>query len=81
MIWALWHAPLTLLGYGFTDIGAWSAVAYIPFCICFGAFLGRLRLRSQSVWPAAVAHASWTPARWSSPRSSRAPHGTSRTRC
>lgn len=59
VVWALWHAPLTLLGYGFTDIGAWSALAYIPFAICFGAVLGWLRLRSASVWPAAVAHASW----------------------
>lgn len=62
VIWALWHAPLTLLGYGFPDIGAWSAPAYIPFCICFGAVLGWLRLRSASVWPAAVAHASFNSA-------------------
>ncbi|MEU6561928.1 CPBP family intramembrane glutamic endopeptidase [Nocardia nova] len=59
IVWALWHAPLTLLGYGYTDIGAWSALAYIPFCICFGAFLGWLRMRSGSVWPSAVGHASW----------------------
>ncbi|WP_181063385.1 CPBP family intramembrane glutamic endopeptidase [Nocardia nova] len=59
VIWALWHAPLTLLGYGFTDIGAWSALAYIPFCVTFGAVLGWLRLRSGSIWPAAVGHAAW----------------------
>ncbi|OXR39950.1 hypothetical protein B7C42_03627 [Nocardia cerradoensis] len=52
VIWALWHAPLTLLGYGFTDIGAWSALAYIPFCICFYPVLHLLRRRPRLAAPA-----------------------------
>ncbi|MGV9679429.1 CPBP family glutamic-type intramembrane protease [Nocardia sp. NPDC003482] len=58
VVWGLWHAPLTLLGYGFTDLGAWAALAYIPFCAIFGTLLGWLRLWTGSVWPSTVAHAA-----------------------
>ncbi|MFB8274763.1 CPBP family intramembrane glutamic endopeptidase [Nocardia colli] len=59
VIWALWHAPLTLLGYNYPNLGAWAAVAFIGFCVPFGAILGWLRMYTGSVWPCAVAHAAF----------------------
>ncbi|WP_069160037.1 CPBP family intramembrane glutamic endopeptidase [Nocardia altamirensis] len=59
LIWALWHAPLTLLGYTYPNLGAWAAVAFLGFCVPFGAILGWLRMRTGSIWPGAVAHAAF----------------------
>ncbi|KAB8181508.1 CPBP family intramembrane metalloprotease [Microbispora catharanthi] len=58
VIWGLWHAPLTLKGYNYPQLGAWAAALFIGFCVIFGALLGWMRLRSRSVWPAVIAHAS-----------------------
>lgn len=58
VIWGLWHAPLTLKGYDYPALGAWAAVLFVGFCVIFGALLGWLRLRTRSVWPAVIAHAS-----------------------
>ncbi|MEV4087546.1 CPBP family intramembrane glutamic endopeptidase, partial [Nonomuraea fuscirosea] len=57
-VWGLWHAPLTLLGYNYPRLGSWAALAFIGFCMLAGVLLGWLRLRTGSVWPAVVAHAS-----------------------
>ncbi|MFE9576268.1 CPBP family intramembrane glutamic endopeptidase [Nocardia sp. NPDC006044] len=59
VIWGLWHAPLTLLGYNYPNLGAWAVVAFIGFCVPFGAVLGWLRMYTGSVWPCAVAHAAF----------------------
>src|SRR5690606_13998217 len=56
VIWGLWHAPVTLLGYNYPELGAWAALMFVGFCVLFGAILGWLRLRSGSVWPAAIGH-------------------------
>lgn len=56
VIWGLWHAPLTLLGYNYPELGAWAALMFVGFCVLFGAVIGWLRLRSGSVWPAAIGH-------------------------
>ncbi|MEU1877079.1 CPBP family intramembrane glutamic endopeptidase [Streptosporangium sp. NPDC020072] len=56
VIWGAWHAPLTLRGYNYPELGAWAAPFFVVFCVAFGALLGWLRLRSGSVWPAAVGH-------------------------
>ncbi|MGI5270628.1 CPBP family intramembrane glutamic endopeptidase [Nonomuraea sp. CA-218870] len=58
VIWGAWHAPLTLLGYNYPNLGAGAAVYFIGFCVVAGVILGWLRLRSGSVWPAVVAHGS-----------------------
>lgn len=58
-IWGLWHMPLTLLGhnYGLTD---WRGVALMTVnCVIWGIAFGWLRLRSGSVWPAAVGHGAF----------------------
>jgi membrane protease YdiL (CAAX protease family) len=60
VIWGLWHAPLILLGYNYPDAPGWLGVTMmIGMCILFGAIFGWLRLRSDSVWPAALAHAAF----------------------
>ena len=58
-IWGVWHAPLTLLGhnYGLFD---WRGVALMTVnCMIWGVVFGWLRLRSGSVWPAAIGHGAF----------------------
>lgn len=60
VIWGLWHAPLILLGYNYPDAPGWLGLtAMVIMCILVGAVFGWLRLRSGSVWPAALAHAAF----------------------
>ncbi|TQK18575.1 CAAX prenyl protease-like protein [Microbacterium sp. SLBN-154] len=60
VIWGLWHAPLILLGYNYPDAPGWLGLsAMVAMCIVIGAVFGWLRIRSESVWPAALAHAAF----------------------
>ncbi|MFY7068250.1 CPBP family intramembrane glutamic endopeptidase [Nocardiopsis changdeensis] len=60
VIWGVWHAPLVLLGYNYPDAPGWLAVVMMTgMCTVVGAVFGWLRLRSGSVWPAALAHAAF----------------------
>lgn len=60
VLWGAWHAPLILLGYNYPGVPGWLGVsAMIAMCILIGALFGWLRLRSGSVWPAALAHAAF----------------------
>ncbi|MEE2043507.1 CPBP family intramembrane metalloprotease [Nocardiopsis tropica] len=60
VIWGLWHAPLILLGYNYPDAPGWLGLAaMVGMCVLIGAVFGWLRLRSGSVWPAALAHAAF----------------------
>lgn len=56
VVWGLWHAPLILLGYNFNDRTIVGVLWMTAFCIAVGLFLSWLRLRSESVFPAAFAH-------------------------
>ncbi|WP_417218886.1 CPBP family intramembrane glutamic endopeptidase [Arthrobacter sp.] len=57
VIWGLWHAPLILLGYNYPGVPGWLGLAaMVGFTVSFGAVLAWLRLASNSVWPAALAH-------------------------
>lgn len=58
VIWGVWHAPLLLLGYNFQDRGIGGILLMVLFCIPVGAFFMWLRMRSETVWPAAIAHGS-----------------------
>lgn len=63
VIWGLWHSPLVLLGYNYPTAPGWLGVlCMIAMCILVGAIFGWLRLRSESVWPAALAHGSFNAA-------------------
>lgn len=58
VVWGLWHAPLILLGYNYPLAdGPWGVMSMCGMCIVVGAFFAWLRSFSQSVWPAAFAHA------------------------
>ncbi|MGX1695285.1 CPBP family intramembrane glutamic endopeptidase [Microbacterium keratanolyticum] len=59
VIWGLWHAPVILLGHNYPGAPGWLAMlAMIAFCTIVGGLLGWLRIRSDSVWPAALAHSA-----------------------
>jgi len=63
VVWGLWHAPLVLLGYNYLGAPGWLALAaMIAMCTLIGAIFGWLRVRSGSVWPAALAHGSFNAA-------------------
>lgn len=63
VIWGIWHAPLLLLGYNYPGAPGWLAVlSMCGMCIVVGAIFGWLRLRSNSVWPAALAHGTFNAA-------------------
>ncbi|MFD3685900.1 CPBP family intramembrane glutamic endopeptidase [Nocardiopsis sp. NPDC058631] len=60
VIWGLWHAPLILLGYNYPDAPGWLGLTMmVGMCVLVGTVFGWLRLRSGSVWPAALAHAAF----------------------
>lgn len=60
VIWGAWHAPLILLGYNYPDAPGWLGLtSMIVMCTLVGPVFGWLRLRSGSVWPAALAHAAF----------------------
>lgn len=58
LIWGVWHAPLTLLGYNYPLLGGWAMPMFVGSCVLLGIVLGWLRLYSGSVWPPVLAHAS-----------------------
>lgn len=58
LIWALWHFPLVI----FADYGSETPLLFQLLCftvmiIATGTIYGLIRLRSGSVWPAALMHA------------------------
>lgn len=57
-LWGLWHAPVILLGYNFGRPDIVGLALMVGGCLAWGVLLGWLRLRSASVWPAALAHGS-----------------------
>lgn len=63
VIWGAWHAPLILLGYNYPSAPGWLGVLMMMgMCTVVGGVFGWLRLRSGSVWPAALAHGSFNAA-------------------
>jgi membrane protease YdiL (CAAX protease family) len=59
VLWGLWHAPLILLGYNYPTAPGWTGVLMMTgMCTLVGGILAWLRIRSASVWPAALAHGS-----------------------
>lgn len=60
VIWGVWHWPVIAMGHnygldypGFPWLGL---IAMVWFCISVGIFIGWLALKSESVWPAVIAH-------------------------
>ena len=58
-IWASWHIPIMVLGNYNAGTPFWYGfLCFAAFVIADGVILAWLRLKSQSVWPCAVFHAS-----------------------
>lgn len=67
VVWGIWHAPVALLGYNYASApGVLGVVLMVVMCTLVGAVFGWLRMRSDSVWPAALAHAAFNAATGSS---------------
>jgi CAAX protease family protein len=59
VIWAAWHVPLILFADYNAGTPAWFAVPCFGFMVvALAVVVAWLRLRSGSVWPAAIMHAS-----------------------
>lgn len=60
LIWGVWHAPIIAIGhnYGTAYPGypIMGIMAMVIACTSLGCLLAWLRLRSESVWPCAIAH-------------------------
>lgn len=57
VVWGLWHAPALLLGYNYPlHSPPLRLLLMVGFCVVLSALFGWLRLLSDSVWPAAIAH-------------------------
>jgi membrane protease YdiL (CAAX protease family) len=62
LIWGVWHWPVIFMGYeyGFGYAGApWlGPLVFLWFTFIFSTFLAWMTLKSGSVWPAVIGHAS-----------------------
>jgi membrane protease YdiL (CAAX protease family) len=59
LIWALWHYPLIIFGTYDSSAPKWVAlVCFTAMIVATGAMAAWLRLKTGSVWPAAMLHAS-----------------------
>jgi len=58
-IWAAWHVPLIVFADYNGGTPAWySTICFVVMVVALGVPFAWLRLRSGSVWPAAILHAS-----------------------
>jgi membrane protease YdiL (CAAX protease family) len=59
LIWALWHVPLiAFAGYNAGTNTAYAVLCFTISVVATSLLMAWLRLRSESVWPAALLHAS-----------------------
>lgn len=59
IIWAAWHSPLLFLADYNAGTNHWYALGcFTAMCVSMSFILTWFRLKSQSVWPAALFHAS-----------------------
>ena len=62
-IWGIWHAPVIAMGhnYGMGYAGfPWTGILVMTLaCTVMGSCMAYLRLRTQSVWPCALAHGAF----------------------
>jgi len=57
-IWGLWHTPLILLGFDYPLHPVLGVLLITLVGVIFGTLLGWTRLKTGSVWPAVLGHAS-----------------------
>ncbi len=56
LVWGIWHAPLIAQGYNYPGAPALGPLLMTGLTLTYGVLLAWLRVRSGSVWPAALAH-------------------------
>jgi membrane protease YdiL (CAAX protease family) len=57
IIWGIWHYPINLRGYNYPDYPLLGLFLWPLVCILLSIIIGWVRLRSESIWPACLAHA------------------------
>ena len=59
LIWGVWHYPLVLAGYGFSDQGSfWGLLFYPVSCVLLSIIFGWLRTGTGGVWAPTLAHSA-----------------------
>jgi len=67
LVWSVWHFPVIALGlvYYRSSVPTWySLLCFTITVVCLSFFFSWLRLRSASLWPAVVLHASCNAAQY-----------------
>ena len=63
VIWGLWHAPIIAMGHnygmGYAGFPVAGILTMVLLCTAMGCWLALLRVRTQSVWPCALAHGAF----------------------
>lgn len=55
-LWALWHVPLTLQGYGYPQHPVRGTLVFIAYVMAFAPLMTFVRVRAQSVMAPAILH-------------------------
>ncbi len=58
-VWGLWHSPVMLLGYNFSQPNLFGVGLMVVGCVLYGVIVGWLRLRTASIWPSVFAHGAF----------------------
>jgi membrane protease YdiL (CAAX protease family) len=58
IIWGIWHIPLNLRGYNFPERPILGLFAFPVSAVLLSIIFGWLRLKTESVWSASLAHAA-----------------------
>ena len=56
LIWGLWHVPLIAQGWNYPGEPLLGSLLMVLFALAWGIILAWLRLRADSMWPAALGH-------------------------
>jgi membrane protease YdiL (CAAX protease family) len=58
-VWGIWHVPVNLAGYNYSDAPVWGALVAFPAeLIAVSFIMAWLTIRAQSFWPAVLMHGS-----------------------
>ena len=59
LLWSAWHSPVLIFGDYNKGAPAWFALpCFVVLCVGLSSMMAWLRLRSGSLWPAALMHAT-----------------------
>jgi len=58
LIWSFWHFPVLVRGYAFPDNPYFGLIVFTVGAVLLSIIFGWLRLKSESIWCASLAHAA-----------------------